>query len=230
MILVCPNCSTRYSVPDTAFGASGRQVKCTQCGTTWHETHPPADTETAGRDESPVSAPPVEDRPRDVRPVRDSGLGWLRGGASQIERRQLLGWAALALFVTALVSVTVFARASLQVFWPATSNLYRALGMEMGKPGAGLAFRNVSPTWSAQGEGRRLVVAGEVTNLSEAPKEIPKVRVVLLDDKDGDLYAEAVEVGTPTLAPGGSAPFRFEVSAPPGKPAAAVALYFAPAG
>jgi len=55
VIIECPNCETRYSIPDGAFPAAGRPVKCARCKTTWHAT---AREESAAPE--PQSEPEVE--------------------------------------------------------------------------------------------------------------------------------------------------------------------------
>ena len=38
MILTCPQCKTKFSVPTTALGEEGRKVRCTLCEHTWFQT------------------------------------------------------------------------------------------------------------------------------------------------------------------------------------------------
>lgn len=36
VVITCPHCGTRYQVPHSTLGSSGREVQCAQCGQSWH--------------------------------------------------------------------------------------------------------------------------------------------------------------------------------------------------
>jgi predicted Zn finger-like uncharacterized protein len=54
MRLTCPNCGAQYEVPDAVIPVSGRDVQCSNCGTTWFQNH---------SDHTPPRPPEPEDMP-----------------------------------------------------------------------------------------------------------------------------------------------------------------------
>ncbi|NNE89016.1 MAG: hypothetical protein HKN27_13150 [Silicimonas sp.] len=59
MRLICPNCSAQYEIDVTLIPDEGRDVQCSNCGHTWFELPPPA--ETAELAPAPEDAPEPED-------------------------------------------------------------------------------------------------------------------------------------------------------------------------
>ncbi|GAA0579759.1 DUF3426 domain-containing protein [Caenispirillum bisanense] len=43
MIVSCPNCDSRFTLPDGALGVAGRKMRCARCGHVWHQMPPEDD-------------------------------------------------------------------------------------------------------------------------------------------------------------------------------------------
>lgn len=64
MILTCPNCATRYIVPDSAIGQEGRRVRCASCKHSWFQDG--AEIETPAPEPLAANSPPVTATPTDA--------------------------------------------------------------------------------------------------------------------------------------------------------------------
>src|ERR1051326_5075497 len=135
MIVVCPQCKTRYLVDPRALGAGGRRVRCAQCSHTWHHQPPPevlAEAETVAP--PPVSEPPpraervepqFERPPIEEEPVRRIQLPAI----AQPRRRPWLGvaWVVLLGVVGLARGGAVWGRGAVIMEWAPSVRLYPLL-------------------------------------------------------------------------------------------------------
>src|ERR1700744_261786 len=63
MIVTCPECNTRYMVPDAAFGRNGRTFRCASCKHSWFASNPHTQNKAPEKpkEPEPVISEPVRD-------------------------------------------------------------------------------------------------------------------------------------------------------------------------
>ena len=195
MIITCPECETSYKIADTAVGSEGRTVRCTSCGHRWH-VEPPA--------EEPEPAPIVDTPRRRVTPNK------VRRASS---KATVGAWLAL-LFLVLMVSSFVVARNEMVATFPSTAGLYQTLGLPI-KVELGLELRNLE-TERVDREGSSiLVVRGEVLNISGADRDVPEIKITLLDEAGNELVKDTFPTPQDNIPDGGSTSFLAEVADPP---------------
>lgn len=57
MIVSCPNCDSRFTLPDGALGVAGRKMRCARCEHVWHQMPPEADAFDSAAVEAAPAAP-----------------------------------------------------------------------------------------------------------------------------------------------------------------------------
>lgn len=134
MIVVCPECRTRYKVADEAIGdARGRIVRCAQCGHTWlyrpepEPLRPPAPTKSV--------PPPTNARAK----VSPSLLGAPEPPPTAFppRRRSRAGVVVLPVLLLVLAmaaGVAFFARNEIAAAWPPAGRLYEVIGIKVAPP------------------------------------------------------------------------------------------------
>src|SRR5579885_2318320 len=201
MIVVCPNCSTRYLVDPRALGAGGRRVRCAQCSHTWHHK-PPPEALAALEQVAPV---PVSEPPRPERieptlerpPLEEEPEHKIQLPAIAAPRRRpwlAVAWIVLLLVVGLAAGAAVWERDAVIRTWPPSARLYALFGLAVAQPGDVLKVTAQARRADENGV-PRLVIEGEVASK----------RVV---------QAWSFDVSTERLLPGASGPFTTSVARP----------------
>jgi predicted Zn finger-like uncharacterized protein len=189
MILVCPNCETRYEVDDEAVNRpTGRTVRCASCGQSWHYRSLPVAPPLARlRERVEAAATPAISAPTPPRRRHGSGIGWV-----------------IAILLIGAVAVTaIVARDRIVAMLPQASQFYDLVGLRTGPLGAGLDIADVTSTRNADG----LIVEGDITNKVGVTRGVPRLRVALRDGSQHELVFKIVDPPREKLLPGETSHF-----------------------
>jgi predicted Zn finger-like uncharacterized protein len=219
MIVVCPQCRTRYLVDPRALGVTGRRVRCAQCTHTWHH-QPPAEALAALES---VASPPVQEPAARVEPTFERPPLADESGATRIQlpalhqprRRPWLvaGWLLLLLVVGLAVGGAVWERDAVIRLWPPSARLYSLFGLAVPQPRDVLKV-TAQPRRDEENGVPRLIVEGEVANISPEAQQVPKLKVELRDAAGRVVQSWTFDVSTQRLLPGASVPFTTSVTQP----------------
>lgn len=229
MILDCPSCSAKFKVDPALLGESGRSVRCGNCGHSWHQTPPAAESEpraetSAATDADPLSAAEAEPQ-APVRPRRIDSLDKLdeqrgrgqRRAAESAKKRSLsglVGWVLLVVFVLGVAGGLVVAREQIMAFAPGTAVYYESVGLGT-KGGTGLDLRDVTSIRRTIDGERRLIVKGVIVNTSDRTLAVPKLRASLVDPDGAELGNWIFAADSSELPPGGVTTFETVAADPP---------------
>ena len=235
MILICPECATRYRLADGAVGPAGRTVRCKACGHRWHATPESvaaaeaaaarsdsaaavAEAAAARSDRAAAAAPsaaraepPVERlEPIEAAPVppplgHSSGAVGGTGGA--------IAWLLLVLLIL-LVAALYIGRNQVVEAIPSLAPIYQKIGLRVAMR-SGLELRNLSSSRTMENGRPVLVVSGEVHNTSAQERTLPRIRVALLDDARGEIEFGLFDAAERQLAAGATTKFEAKLLDPP---------------
>lgn len=216
MILICPECATRYRLADNAIGPDGRSVRCKACGHRWHATLASvAAAELAAA--SPPSPSPASPPPLAVpEPLEPAPLPPPLAAGSRTRRDRALGavaWLLLALLVLVLTAAYLGRNQVVEAF-PSMATVYQKVGLRV-ELRSGLELRNLSSIRTEENGRQILVVTGEVHNTADQERILPRVRVALLDESRGEIEFGLFDAVDRKLAAGASTRFEARLLDPP---------------
>jgi predicted Zn finger-like uncharacterized protein len=223
MILTCPQCATRYFLPDFQIGREGRSVKCTTCGKVWRQAPEPEPEPAAPHWAEPVAPPAEADFPdpeAEFAAAAQRRAEILRDKKAAIERRarqQSVFNAAVSAGLVAAIALSVVLAVIFRVevvkLWPGAATAYAAIGMPVNA--SGLLIDKVQAAPAVAAGHRTLNVTGVVTNASAAARPAPAFRVSVLDASGKTLMQRVIQVPAQALKVGEARRFLLQVADPP---------------
>ena len=231
MILACPSCDSRFSVPDEALLPVGRTVRCSSCSHQWfaqieepEPVNPESEIEQVFAE--PEAAPDIAVEPVDVEdtpaPIEEVPSAEALVASRVASRRQAqrssgawMGWTALASTVVVILASAILLADTISEVWPPAKRLYAMINLPIAGPAAGLDIQNIRAHFEDTAAGPQLVIEGDIVNLSTSVKAVPKVRVSLNDSARTEVTQWVFSATDFNLIPSEIVTFRTSVSAPP---------------
>ncbi|MFD1610603.1 MJ0042-type zinc finger domain-containing protein [Sphingomonas tabacisoli] len=208
MILECPACHTRYTVPDGAIGVNGRAVRCAKCGNSWHQWPAGSDVEQTAPvqiDKPPVPeavAPQQTPEPEAVAEPQADPYDYEDEGPSRANPARR--WTIVAAVVGVLLLAAI---AALQ--FVGFDKVRAQFGLNGGSGTVALLIEVPSkPERRALASGNELfALTGRVVNPTRERQNVPDIQAELQDAQGRVVYNWIITPPQRTLGPGDAAQF-----------------------
>lgn len=204
MILECPECRTRYLVPDSAIGPDGRTVRCANCKHSWFQAAPMLDL--VARAEAQAAPPPPAQPERYVPPpVEDEDYdAFAHRPPFRPRRNPAKRWTIAA--IAAGVAMVAVAGAIVS-FGP--GGIGSVIGLSLAQDTTPLTLiDNPIERRSLENGSEMFAISGKVVNPTNERQRVPDIRAELKDAQDRIVYSWTIRPEATTLAPKSSVEFN----------------------
>jgi predicted Zn finger-like uncharacterized protein len=215
MILTCPDCATRYSVPDEQLGPAGRTVRCAACGTRWTaraeeplELSPDPVLDADGpEDSAPAPTLAADELPKIFRDRAQAKLKERQAAANGVV------WAGLAGVFALMLGVTVVMRQNVAQIFPRAAGAYAMAGLPVNLVGLTIEGQHAQPTLK---DGHAaLTVTGALRNIRDKAIIAPPLKISLLNPAGRAVAVKIEDPAGASIPPGEARHFVVDLLDPP---------------